>query len=90
MISATPQVLAPISGHGMAIGNAPADRFAPRPDTHSLALLDHANELSACGIAQRLNSLDDDLMAQCRIRYVELALGHRTFCDSRVRQFAIA
>ena len=46
-------------------------------DTYAAALLDHAYKFTAGGVPQCLHNLDDDRIAQRRVRHIEIALDHR-------------
>src|SRR6185436_8361320 len=65
-----------LAASGRAIGDAQRDRRTCSPDTHTFALVDHHDELAASGMPQGLNHLEDDRVAQGRIRGIELAGAH--------------
>jgi hypothetical protein len=80
----------PVSRPGPVIGSdAQADRLASSPDTCALALLDHAYKFTAGGVPQCLHNLEDDRIAQRRVRHIEIAFDHHPLGKVARRQLAV-
>ena len=58
-------------------------------DTYAAALLDHAYKFTAGGVPQCLHNLDDDRIAQRRVRHIEIALDHHPLGKVARRQLAV-
>lgn len=73
---------------GRAIGNAQRDGWAGRPHAHSFSLLDEDDEFAPRRMAKRLDNLEYDRVAQCRVGRIEVTGSHHPLGQGASRQLS--